>query len=185
MEPFDPNCLSNPLAEVVIDVTIASNGVPTYKIPKSISCNQLDIFYCEQAIWEGAPAVSENWAKDFTGTHFTCDFKKEPGKDICYTAWKHMFPESDSQTAVLHFVPFSIFRRCSALVGVNQTDAPDNIVRIRQNMLNSPALQDFRLDWVSFINNRTTISEAETRKKIAEMREKYCYSLFEPKDQKK
>jgi hypothetical protein len=184
MEAFDPNCLSDSQAEIVLHVTIAPNGVPKYEVAKSVNCIPQDIFYCEQAIWEAAPALSENWAKDFAGTHFTCDFKTIPEKEISFSRWKHMYPQGNSKIVVIHFVPLSIFRRCSALLGVNTIEEPKNIVRIRTDMIDSPVLNAFRHDWVSFISNRITVPELETRNKIAEMREKYC-SLFEPADQKK
>lgn len=52
LKNFDCRCLSNPLARVLISVFYSPIGVPVYKVIDAQNASAMDLFYCEQAIWE-------------------------------------------------------------------------------------------------------------------------------------
>ena len=166
---LDPECLSNPKARVVINVS--TKAVPATRLCSSSNADAADIFYCEQAIWESLPA--REYYKGVEG-----DITFAPGDEG--TSRHGQSPDlvtKNRRFVKLHLVPGSVFSETNVALSGRDIQAPANVVRLKTKNTRGPELQRFRQEWFSYILDHRHLSRKEIAAQAQAMRDKY-HRLF-------
>jgi len=173
LQYFDPNCLSDPETQITMQVNISETGLPSCKIIESKHCSESDKFYCEQAMWEAAPIVPF-WAHDFEGTEFSCKYSK---RQYSANHWPELIPSKGSNVVVMHLRPASSIGGSDD--GAHFSSAA-NTVKLRTDKLQDNRLNQFRLDWIRFLEQCDNPIPQVLNDRANTMRLKYS-GLFESK----
>jgi hypothetical protein len=116
-------------------------------------CNDIDRFYCEQAIWEGLgmfsvlPGVPNNFKYQFLKGCFI----EAPVPRDCERLYLKSHPEQTGKVVVMHFIPPSTYFLFPYAIDLDELHSIENLRAIKIENLHDERLQKLRKEWMDYI----------------------------------
>ncbi len=141
---FEPKCLTRD-HDIALEVEVDKKGIPSYTIVEDTASDK-ELFYGEQAVWDGAPL--DSWAVGMKFRFVFPHYNPNSEQNNIENYVKAYGPLTDA--VVMQIIPTQAEFRSHGF-GTLEMHATNNLVTVPVKNLNSKLLSDFRLDWVHFL----------------------------------